>query len=212
MSTLILSQRYTDDARLLEAAARRAGIGVYKMKGSDLRGINPEDDLLIYCEGFTAEYVSQQLDVVILRPLLDSLAKVSPNYLSRKVTCLSKKELTEEMFPAFLKPVDQKFFEAGVYPSLSQVHALSGCPESEPVFISDIIEISDEYRFFCRDGHVMTGAPYFQKGEFVGESAPEISSSDSAWTFAQDVLGSVGDLVPPGSSWTLQDLRMVHFA
>jgi hypothetical protein len=111
MKTVILSQRYSDDFRIVESAARELGYSVYRMHGSDLSDVPLSGGIIVYTEGFIAEYVSQELDVVIFRPLIDALAKVDEDLLRRKVEFLKKADLQfANELPVFIKPADQKFF------------------------------------------------------------------------------------------------------
>ncbi len=194
--TLYLGQRYTDDGRLLAEEARKRGYSVYRMRNHDLSEATREGAPLVYAEGFTAEYFSQELDIVLLRPLLNSLSRAPQRYLKRRMEYLRKSDLRDEMFPAFVKPVDQKFFQAGVYTSIQDVTGLATCPDSEELFLSERVSMKDEFRFFCLDGVVKTGSAYFRDQEFVGESVGELEPKHPAWAFTADLLQNIPDLVP----------------
>ena len=196
--TLILSQRYSDDSRLIGGAAGRAGYEVFRMHGPVLPKALREREVMVYCEGFMAEYVSQQLDLAILRPEIDALAAVDPTSLRRRVQFLRRGDLGELTEPTFVKPADQKFFKAGVYERLEDIPGLEQCPADDPIFVSEIVEYRDEYRFFCAGGQVRTGSPYILDGEFVGD-ATDLAEPDGALiAFAEATLKDSAGRLPPG--------------
>ena len=198
MKTVILSQRYSRDSRLVESAARQKGYKTFRIQGTQFPDHLRNADILVYTEGFMAEYVSQELDVVILRPEIDALTKVGPKILGRQVTFCQKSELKAFSKPTFIKPADQKFFQAGVYQSLNEIIGFDDCPPDDPIFISEVVNFVEEYRFFCLDGVVLTGSIYMQDGVFVGDDDVLKASAMPIWAFAESALASATEVLPPG--------------
>ncbi len=198
MKTVILSQRYSHDSRLIESTATSEGYTTYRIQGTQFPDALKEVALLVYCEGFMAEYVSQQLNVVLLRPEIDALAKVDQSLLHRRVTFCQKAALMPFSQPTFVKPADQKFFQAGVYHSIDEIVGLDECPDDDPIFMSDVVDFVEEYRFFCLDGAVLTGSIYLKAGEFIGDDRALPEPSADLWDFANRILQAVGGMVPPG--------------
>ncbi len=198
MKILILSQRYSIDSRIIRSAATELGWETYRIQGDFFPDWVKEQEIYVYCEGFMAEFVSQETGVAILRPLIDSLIMVPPQFLGRKVEFKTIAELVELEKPTFIKPADQKFFEAGIYSSLGDINGFNSCDKKDPVFLSEVVEFVDEYRLFCCDGKVCGSSPYVQNRNFVGneEDLPHVPSN--IIEFGNQILSACQSFLPPG--------------
>lgn len=170
MKTIVLSNRKSKDSLIIERAAAHRGYKTIRLTGNNKSEWADEIDLAVYCEGFLAEYISQQSNVVLLRPLDKAMVNAPIELKHRQITLCRASELKGATFPIFIKPVDQKFFKAGVYSDIGKLTKYIEDYPNDMVLTGEIVHFIDEYRHFCFDGKVLTSSPYIINREFVGDN------------------------------------------
>lgn len=104
------------------------------------------------------EVIAQQMGWTLKQNPFDWLAKVHPYFLKRKVEFMTLKEAKLITERKFIKPADDKCFEAKVYePGTFKAHDV--IPNDYPVLVSDPVEFDLEYRCFV-DKRVRTWSNY----------------------------------------------------
>src|SRR5277367_2979877 len=142
----------------LHYAARELGWDVLPAPS----GWRLEDDLIKsgvkgvpYGSQTFCEVIAQQMNWTLKANSFDWLAKLHPAYLKRKVEFMTlgdAKKLTERKF---IKPADDKCFDAQVYePGSFKPHELIA--NDYPVLVSDPVEFDLEYRTFVDGKKVLT--------------------------------------------------------
>ncbi|MGW2661374.1 ATP-grasp domain-containing protein [Nocardia tengchongensis] len=168
MSTLILSPRYSEDSRVMRAAAISAGWNVLRLSGWRV----PEDDVIdtvaFYGEPLFVEAVAAQVGVVLLDAPEDWLPRL-PYSLRRREICVSTLgEARNSADPVFVKPADgRKGFAGAVYRAGSGLPSPQACPDDTPVLVAEPVRWEVEVRCFVRDGAVSTMSPYLRHGELA---------------------------------------------
>lgn len=100
---------------------------------------------------------------------LDWLSKIPQEYLGRKVEFMNLGRAMELKEIKFIKPADDKVFDARVYARVYAPGSL--CPreiiprDTTPVLVSDPVNFVSEYRRFVRDKKVTTCSCYIMNGE-----------------------------------------------
>ncbi len=197
MKTLVLSQRVSFDSIEIEQAAQETGYKTIRITGDNQNQWSDEIDLVAYCEGFMAEYISQNSNLVLLRPLDEALPNAPLEITQRKIELLKASELDNITLPAFIKPSDQKFFKAGIYHNLADMARYISDYSDDAVLVSEIVSFVDEYRFFCLNGIIVASSAYMFNNKFVGNSVPPFEVPNDIMQFAQEILKICADDIPP---------------
>jgi hypothetical protein len=93
------------------------------------------------------EVIAQQMGWTLKQNSFDWLAKLHPNYLKRKVEFMTLKEAKKITERKFVKPADDKCFEAKIYePGEFKPH--DSIQDDYPVLVSEPVEFDLEYRTF----------------------------------------------------------------
>ena len=184
MPTLILSPRYSDDSIALRRAAIALGWDVMRLASWRCpEDFEPEEPVL-YGEPLFNTMVAEQLELTLIEPPEDFLARLPREYLHRDVGCLTAAEARIFPGPVFLKPPNHKTFPARVYASGA---ALPEMPEDDPVLVSEPVQWVAEFRFFVRDRRVRAWSPYWLHGA--------LARRDDEWIVDPDSLATARGLV-----------------
>ena len=65
---------------------------------------------------------------------------------------------------AFIKPAEDKCFEARAYSSRAELPVPGPLPENLAVLVQEVVEWQLEFRCFALDGRVITASPYWRDG------------------------------------------------
>src|SRR5579871_6317059 len=102
MTTLLLSQRPTEDNQALWQAAVRRGWSVERARG--IRVPEIKGDVVLYVEGLFAATIAKTLAVRLLTPADDWLVGLAEEYRTRAVRLTTLGEAREITRPTFVKP------------------------------------------------------------------------------------------------------------
>lgn len=214
MPTLLLPPRYTSDSQGLWRVASRINWRTHRLQG--WRAPEPESltpPLVLYGEPLFVATIAQQLGIGLIEPPFDWLTQLPADLLGREVRALTLGQLPQVAFPAFVKPADDKCFPAAVYDSLEALYDAiqlrESLPLQTPILTSTPVVWHTEYRFFVREGAVMTGSLYSLAGELIEAGAQDPQPQQAQTTlpdaqhFTQALVeqlqqgGEEGTLVPP---------------
>lgn len=114
------------------------------------------------CQTF-CEVIAQQMGWTLYQNSFDWLAKVPTKYLKRKVDFMTLGEAKKITKRKFIKPADDKCFEAKIYePGEFKPH---DCIKNDyPVLVSDVVQWDLEYRIFTDGFKVKTWSNYLVNG------------------------------------------------
>jgi hypothetical protein len=134
----------------LQAAAREDGWEVYSapmgwrlpehLTTSGVKGVP-------YGSQTFCEVIAQQMKWTLKQNSFDWLVKVPVKFLKRRVDFMSIKEATQLHERKFIKPADDKCFDAKVYEP-GQFIPHECIPADYPVLVSDVVQFDVEYRIF----------------------------------------------------------------
>ena len=189
--TLILTPRYTTDAQLLWNAANSLGWDVIRLTSWHLTDeIKEAEWPVLYVEALFAPTIAEELHVAIHEPPNDFLPSLPKKYLKRevKLTTLGKAKQGEK---AFVKPPNDKSFNAGIYEPENLPTYFS---DDTPVLVSEIVSWKKEFRCFITHQRVEAASVYMWDGKFQGPNNFGCTEENlyEAIGFAQTVASNVG--------------------
>ena len=199
MPTLILPPRYTPDTIAMRKAALAAGWEVERLSSwrvpDELVGRN----VVLYGEPLFAAAVADALGVVLLEPALDWLAALVPDYRQREIWLTTLGDARRLKEPRFVKPADDKCFQAKVYDSGVQLPANAVIPDVTPVLVSEPVDWHVEFRCFVLGRSIVTLSPYWRDGALAEDESGQWSDprGDEAREFAAAVVGDLAVALPP---------------
>jgi len=199
MPTLLLSARQTDDAQLLWRACIALNWEVVRVQSWRVPVIKAKD-LAVYGEPLFAHHVAQTLGLKLQEPPLDWLPTLSWKWRGRNVCLKTLGEACGVSTRAFIKPADEKCFDAKVYLSGAELPTPGPLPEDLAVLVQEIVEWEVEFRCFVLDRKVVTLSPYWRNGQLAKTedgtwpAAPE--EFEAAKEFCERVLADSSVKVP----------------
>jgi hypothetical protein len=166
MPTLLLSARQTDDARLLWRACIALGWEIVRVHGWRVPSIGAKKGA-VYGEPLFAHHVAQTLGLKLQEPPVDWLPKLPSKWRGRDVRLLTLADARKLSTRAFIKPADEKCFDAKIYSSGSELPAVGPLPEDLPVLVQEVVEWKIEFRCFVSNRKVVTLSPYWRDGRLA---------------------------------------------
>lgn len=134
----------------------------------DFTNLPLDDDSVVYGGIPVVTHTLARLDVP--RPIIYSYPPELANFLGRNVLPSTLKEAREKFHKGnnfFIKPQDNatKLFAGHTLTKFRDLTFTAGFPDQTPVFTSDIIEITTEYRVFIVNGAAISAKHY--RGDFT---------------------------------------------
>src|SRR5215471_4008120 len=144
--TLILSPRYTPDSIALAGEATSAGWRVERLPSWRAPGHLRNAQTVIYGEPLFVAAVCEALSLVAFEAPFSWLADIPYKYRLREVEFVDLAKARSLDRSAFIKPADDKCFQAAVYNSGRDLPSPDALPESTPVLISEPVCWAVEFR------------------------------------------------------------------
>lgn len=173
MPTLLLSARQTDDAQLLWRACIAAKWDVVRVHGWQVP-LLPASDVAVYGEPLFTQHVAQILGLRLVEPPLDWLPRLPARWRGRDVQLTTLAEARRVGGRAFIKPADEKCFDARIYSSGAELPVPGPLPEDLPVLVQEVVEWTIEFRCFVLERKVAAVSAYWRDGQLA-------KSSDGLW-------------------------------
>jgi len=199
MSTLLLSARQSDDAQLLWRACIAAKWEVIRVHGWRVP-LLPASDVAIYGEPLFAEHVAQTLGLRLVAPPLDWLPRLPARWRGRDVRLTTLADARRVAENAFVKPADEKCFDARVYSSGAELPAPGPLPEDLPVLAQEVVEWTIEFRCFVLERKAAAVSVYWRDGRLAKSGDGDWMASDAelneATQFCESALRDANVSVP----------------
>lgn len=191
MPTLILTPRFTEDSIQLWRAAGYLGWDVLR----PLSFSPPEEwktldisEPVLYVEGLFSQMYAEFFGITLEEPPSDWLSKLPRYFTLRNIRMEPIEEARRCRIPAFIKPPNDKSFEAKVYSEGKEL------PDwiTSPVIISEPVKWEVEYRFWILDRKIMTFSIYMKDhvlqkdNNYVSDDLEDVQAID----FVTEVLDS----------------------
>lgn len=148
----------------LAAAATRAGWAVARPTPADPPPADP--DLALYVTTDAAVATARALDLALLEPPFDLLARLPERLRLRPVEAARFADLARLRAPTFVKPADplDKWFDAGVYGDARDIRTKGHDRPDAPVLVAGAVSWAAELRYWVLEGTVVAGSPYLSFG------------------------------------------------
>jgi hypothetical protein len=180
MPTLLLSARHTDDSQKLWRACIAANWDVQRVNGWQVPDVSAAS-VAIYGEPLIAHYIAQKLNLKLIEPPVDWLPKIPQRWRGRDIRLASLAEARELQRRAFIKPAEDKCFEARIYESGNELPTPPVLPADLPVLVQEVVHWRVEYRCFVVDRKIAAASAYWRHGALSQDP-------DGSWAEVQDEL------------------------
>lgn len=174
----------------------------------------------MYGDPLFCEALAEQLGKRLAAPRPDYLMVAPWTCVRRLVLMLSLEEARHLSRPFFGKPAESRAFESRIYLDGGELPAEGRLDGDGPVLISEIVRWEWEFRFFVREGQILTGSIYARDGKVAGMNETPLSRYTDASLFAADVVDETRDLLPPACvldvgfiplrGWAVVELNAVY--
>lgn len=164
MPTLLQSPRFSTDSEALRKAAPSLGWSFHRV----LRYQVPEDitDPVVYGDLNFCDVLARKLNLGLIDPPDDWLAKLPFKYLLRKVEAMTLGELGKVQERSFIKPANDKVFFAGIYEAGDHVPQRWLDPQC-PVLVSEVVDFGVEVRGYILDRQLVTAGVYIDPDDHL---------------------------------------------
>lgn len=182
MPSLVLTPRLTSDSSHLEKAALSLGWSVHRATRYQVpHGIV---DPVVFGELVFCDAMAEMLGLGLLEPSDTWLADLPSEYLLRTVRAMCHGALQSVRTRHFIKPANDKVFDAGIFERGSHVPYRHLDPET-PVLVSDVVNFESEIRCYILDRKMLTA------GIYAGKNADSICN-DGISTAREKVIYESG--------------------
>jgi len=199
MPTLLLTSRQTDDTQKLWRACIAENWKVERLHGWKVPQVEP-GEAVVYGEPLFAQHVAQTLGLKLLEPPVDWLPRLDGQWRGRDVQLMTLAEAHKVSGRRFIKPAEEKCFEARVYASGAELPGAGVLPDELAVLVQEVVEWPLEFRCFVLDRCVVTASPYWREGTLAQAEDQSWTASDSeiqsAIQFCETVLRDPNVSVP----------------
>ncbi|MBY0232998.1 MAG: ATP-grasp domain-containing protein [Gemmataceae bacterium] len=167
MPTLVLTPRFTEDAQALWRAASRRGWDVERLPGwrvpEELRSV-PEP--VLYLEALFGPALAERFGLRLEEPPDDWLPSLPWEYRKREVRLMTLGEARSMEEAAFMKPPNDKSFQARVYAG----HELPAGEDGQAVLVAEPVAWEKEFRCFVLERKMATFSAYLRDGVLQREA------------------------------------------
>lgn len=199
MPTLLLSARQTEDAQRLWQACIAEKWRVTRAHGWKVPDISP-DEVVVYGEPLFAQHVAQTIGLRLQEPPVDWLPRLPSRWRAREVRLTTLAEARTVSTRSFVKPAEEKCFEARVYASGAELPRPGPLPEDLPVLVQEVVNWNSEFRCFVADRKVETLSAYRRDGQPAktedGLWAANDAELEEARRFCQSLLNDTSIPIP----------------
>jgi hypothetical protein len=201
MKTLVLPPRYSPDSIALAGAAAVQGWGVERLASWNPPPWLANEEVVLYGEPLFAAIVAESLVLALLSPPPDWLTHLPEPLKLREIRFKTLGEARRLDRPTFVKPAEDKCFQARVYQSAAELPSEGVLLGTTPVLVAEPVEWTVEWRCFVREGEVVTSSPYWRNGALAqapdGSWPAPAGEREQALEFAALVLGQKEVYLPP---------------
>jgi len=158
------------------------------------------------------ETIAQQMGWTLLLNSFDWLAKLPFPYVQRKVEFMPLGESMKLSETKFIKPADDKIFEAKIY-APGELIPFDSISMDTPTLVSDIVKFDLEYRCFVENNRVRTWSNYICHENLAEPKYWNFIDANDACMpheFVQDMLWDEQDIMPPTSMASVIDVGRIE--
>jgi len=146
----------------------------------------------VFGEMVFCDTIARELGLGLLEPSAGWLAELPYRYRSRDIRLLRHEALSTVEKRSFIKPANDKLFEAGIFERGSHVPGRYIDP-SMPVLVSEVFTFGFELRCYVLDRQVLTAGVYAMWG---ASGAKEGQLYEAGWQWASEMLADSDVALP----------------
>lgn len=215
---IVLSPNFSEDSKIISNAMINTEFTAMRFGGWNVPLEYKKDVVAVYGEDLFTTIVAEQCNLKLLKPDDNWLATVPFEYTLRNIK-YDHFENIQNAKNKFIKPIDFKFFPAGVYNSVDEIQGFETIDKTIEVFVSDVVTWTIEVRCFIINRKIQTWSTYIYNKEIVlkdtmlrEEEADMITFvnkliADETIDFSEAVVIDVGYI--PNKGWALIEANPV---
>lgn len=161
---IVLSPNFSEDSMIINQATIDTEFTAMRFGSWNVPAEYQNDVVAVYGEDLFTTIAAEQCDLKLLKPADDWLASVPLKYTLRNIRYDRFRNI-QNVQNKFIKPVDFKFFPAGVYTSVEEIQGYNTIDKNIEVFVSDVVSWAIEVRCFVIDRQLQTWSTYIYNGE-----------------------------------------------
>jgi hypothetical protein len=162
MPTLILTPRFTEDSQLLWKAAIQLGWDIERLTNWNIPdSLLTLKDPIFYLEGLMAQALAYKFGIEFVEIPENWLENIPFKYSKRIIKLLPLKEVKNIKTKIFVKPPNDKSFEAKIYNDGELPKFLN---DEVNVLVSEIVSFEKEFRCFILNRELLTYSIYMRNG------------------------------------------------
>lgn len=159
------------------------------------------EDVVLYGEPLFVAVVADQLGLAMLEPRFQWVAELPLAYRQREVVFANLAQAREQSIPRFIKPADDKCFQARVYQSGIELPRQEMLADDTPVLIAEPVVWEVEYRCFVLGRDVEAASVYMRHGQLAQSAEGRWLATEAELTeameYARAVLTDESVALPP---------------
>nr|WP_321233841.1 ATP-grasp domain-containing protein [uncultured Psychroserpens sp.] len=160
---IALSPIYSTDSNLINQATYNSDFKSLRCLKWSVPLNERENVIGVYGEDFFTNHVANQCGFQLSNIESDWLVNVPYEYLKRTINYEKLKDTSIKN--SFIKPVDTKYFKAGIYKTKEEINGYNSLDKDQFVYTSTIVEWDCEIRTFIQDYSIETYSTYLKNGE-----------------------------------------------
>ncbi|WP_353777026.1 ATP-grasp domain-containing protein [Winogradskyella sp. 3972H.M.0a.05] len=161
---IVLSPNFSEDSLIINNAAIHSSYRTMRFGSWTIPETERENVIAVYGEDLFTTVVADQCGFELLKPNNDWLAHIAYDYTLRNIQYDTFGNIKTSI-NKFIKPVDFKFFPAGVYKEVSDIQGFKTIDNCIEVFVSDVVDWSIEIRCFIVNRTMVTWSTYIYDGK-----------------------------------------------
>ena len=161
---IVLSPNFSEDSLIISNAVINSPYQTMRFGSWNIPESQQENVIAVYGEDLFTTVVAEQCGFHLIKPKNDWLAHIPYKYTLRTIDYNTFGNI-KNIRNKFIKPVDFKFFPAGVYESTNDIQGFDTIDDTIEVFVSDVVNWSIEIRCFIVDRTVLTWSTYVYDGK-----------------------------------------------
>ncbi|EDP98276.1 ATP-grasp domain-containing protein [Kordia algicida OT-1] len=184
---IVLSPNFSEDSMIINQATIDTEFTAMRFGSWNVPEAYKNDVIAVYGEDLFTTIIAEQCNLKLLKPADDWLANIPLKYTLRNITYDRFKNI-KNVQNKFIKPVDFKFFPAGVYTSVEEIQGYSTIDQNIEVFVSDVVSWAIEVRCFVIDNTIQTWSTYIYNGEIQLKNSMEKHEENAMLNFLEEFL------------------------
>ncbi|WP_298416766.1 ATP-grasp domain-containing protein [uncultured Kordia sp.] len=161
---IVISPNFSEDSMIISQATINSEFTAMRFGSWNVPLEYQNDVVAVYGEDLFTTIVAEQCNLKLLKPADDWLASIPLKYTLRNII-YDRFGNIYDVKNKFIKPVDFKFFPAGVYTSVDKIQGFETIDNNIEVFVSDVVNWSIEVRCFVIDRNIQTWSTYIYNKE-----------------------------------------------